>query len=297
MRLAVYDGGGGTRLGVVDGDDLIDITDLTASGPVGPAGPLQALLDTGMASAGLLRPRLADRPRVPLASTRLAAPLPRPGKIVAAPVNYRAHQHEMAAPLTVAELGVFLKAPSSVIGPGGTVLLPYQDVRTDQEAELAVVIGRTARNVRPEHALEHLAGYTCLLDVTVRSTEDRSTRKSFDTFTPIGPWMTTVDEVGDPGALGLRCWVNGEPRQDTSTAELIADVPTLIAYASSVMTLWPGDLIATGTPAGVGQIRHGDRVVVEIDRVGRLEVTVSAETARPYTERPVAGLSATGAAV
>ncbi|MEJ3747976.1 fumarylacetoacetate hydrolase family protein [Actinomycetes bacterium KLBMP 9797] len=212
--------------------------------------------------------------------------LPRPGKIVAAPVNYRDHQAEMAAPLTVADLGVFLKAPSSVIGHGGTVVLPYDDVRTDHEAELAVVIGRVARDVPADLALEYVAGYTCLFDITIRSTEDRSTRKSFDTFTPIGPWVTTPDEVGDPGALGLRCWVNGAPRQSASTADLIFDVPRLIAYASSVMTLWPGDVIATGTPAGVGPIQHGDRVAMEIERVGRLEVTVSGAQAIPYAERP-----------
>jgi 2-keto-4-pentenoate hydratase/2-oxohepta-3-ene-1,7-dioic acid hydratase in catechol pathway len=148
------------------------------------------------------------------------------------------------------------------------------------------VIGREARNVPAERALEYVAGYTCLLDITVRSTEDRSTRKSFDTFTPLGPWVTTPDEVGDPGALGLRCWVGGTLRQSATTADLIFDVPRLIAYASSVMTLWPGDVIATGTPAGVGPIRHGDRIAMDIERVGRLEVTATAEQARPYASRP-----------
>lgn len=281
MRACVYRDGAGVRLGVVDGEDAVDVTDLAPA--FGAAGPLHAVLEHGI---DLARLRPNGRPRRPLSDVELLAPLPRPGKIVAAPVNYRDHQTEMAAPLTVAELGVFLKAPSSVVGPGGTVSLPYTDLRTDQEAELAIVIGRTARDVPEAEALSYVAGYTCLLDITVRSTEDRSTRKSFDTFTPIGPWLTTPDEVGDPDDLELRCWVGGTPRQSASTADLIFGVARLIAYASSVMTLWPGDLVATGTPAGVGPIRHGDRIVMEIERVGRLEVSVSGADARPYATRP-----------
>jgi 2-keto-4-pentenoate hydratase/2-oxohepta-3-ene-1,7-dioic acid hydratase in catechol pathway len=201
-------------------------------------------------------------------------------------VNYVDHQHEMREPTTVAELGVFLKAQTSVLAPGGSILLPYTDKRTDQEAELGVVIGRAARNVSREQALEHVFGYTCALDITVRSGEDRSTRKSFDTFTPLGPWITTADEVGDPATLRLRGWVNGELRQDASTADMIFGVTELIAYASSVMTLLPGDVIVTGTPAGVGPLADGDHVVVEIDRVGRLEVEVSGAQAVPYATRP-----------
>ncbi|WP_422768847.1 fumarylacetoacetate hydrolase family protein [Plantactinospora sp. WMMC1484] len=286
MRLAVFRTDRETRLGVVDGDHLVDITGLVDAPPSGPAGPLHALLGSGADPHRLTAGALAGRPRVPLAGVRFAPPLPRPGKIVAAPVNYRDHQAEMAAPLTVADLGLFLKAPSSVLGHGGAVALPYTDVRTDQEAELAVVIGREARHVPAERALDHVAGYTCLLDITVRSTEDRSTRKSFDTFTPLGPWLTTPEEVGDPGTLALRCWVGGTLRQSASTADLIFGVPQLIAYASSVMTLWPGDIVATGTPAGVGPIRHGERIAVQIDRVGRLEVSVTGDRARPYAARP-----------
>lgn len=286
MRLAVFRTDGGARLGAVVDDDLVDITDLVPTPEAGVAGPLQGMLERGIDLGRLTAAACSDRPRTPLREAVLMAPLPRPGKIVAAPVNYRDHQTEMAAPLTVADLGVFLKAPSSVVGHGGAVTLPYTDLRTDQEAELAVVIGRQARDVPVEDALAYVAGYTCLLDITIRSTEDRSTRKSFDTFTPLGPWLTTPDEVGDPGGLALDCRVNGTLRQSASTADLIFSVPELIAYASSVMTLWPGDVIATGTPAGVGPIRHGDRVTMEIERVGCLEVTVTAQHARPYAERP-----------
>ncbi|MBV9232376.1 MAG: fumarylacetoacetate hydrolase family protein, partial [Chloroflexi bacterium] len=167
-----------------------------------------------------------------------------------------------------------------------TVRLPYLDKRTDQEAELTVVIGRTARNVSVDEALDCVFGYTCGLDITVRSTEDRSTRKSFDTFTPLGPWVVTSDEVGDPHNLELRCWVNGVLRQQANTHDLIFNVAELIAYTSSVMTLWPGDVILTGTPAGVGPIVGGDRILMEIEKVGQLEVTVSDEGATQYASRP-----------
>lgn len=201
--------------------------------------------------------------------------VPDPSKIVAAPVNYLDHQSEMNEDAHIDALGVFLKAPSSVIPNGGTVSLPYLDRRFDQEGELALVIGRTARHVAKEDAVDHIAGYTCLLDLTMRGGEDRSTRKSFDTFTPVGPHLVTPDEVGELSALRLRTWVNGELRQDADIADLVWGVPALVSYISSVMTLHPGDIVSTGTPAGVGRITDGDTVVVEIDNVGRLEVTVS----------------------
>lgn len=273
------------RLVVVTGDRLVDVTD--ALGLVaGPGGPLLALLERGDAAESLAALDLDGLPALPLDGARLAAPIARPGKVVGAPVNYIDHKVEMHEQRTIADYGVFLKASSSVIGPGEDIRLPYLDVRTDQEGELGVVIGRTASRVPVERALEHVFGYLPLLDITVRSGEDRSTRKSFDTFTPIGPWVTTADEVGDPDDLRLRCWVGGELRQDVSTRELIFDVAQLVAYASHVMTLHPGDVIATGTPAGVGPIAAGQRVAVEIDRLGRLEVGVTDDGAIAYADRP-----------
>ncbi|GEN80120.1 hypothetical protein AFE02nite_18540 [Actinotalea fermentans] len=278
------------RLVVVTGDRLVDVTDALglAAGPgVGPGGPLLALLERGDAAEALAALDLDALPSAPSADgARLAAPLARPGKVVGAPVNYVDHKVEMHEQRTIADYGVFLKASSSVIGPGEDIRLPYRDVRTDQEGELGVVIGRTASRVPAERALDHVFGYVPLLDITVRSGEDRSTRKSFDTFTPIGPWVTTADEVGDPGALRLRCWVGDELRQDVSTGELIFDVAQLVAYASHVMTLHPGDVIASGTPAGVGPIAAGQRVAVEIERLGRLEVGVTDDGAIAYADRP-----------
>jgi 2-keto-4-pentenoate hydratase/2-oxohepta-3-ene-1,7-dioic acid hydratase in catechol pathway len=283
MRLALFNKG---RLGLVDGDDLIDVTDqIGGADTAGPAGALQRHIET-VAEEGAVRFDLTGRPRIPLAEADLQAPLPRPGKIIGAPVNYLDHKAEMEYTTSVADLGVFLKANSSVIGPGQDILLPYTDKRTDQEGELGVVIGRTATHVSADEALDHVFGYTCVLDITVRSGEDRSTRKSFDTFTPIGPWIVTADEIPAPDTLDLRCDVGGATRQETNTADLIFGVRELIAYTSSVMTLHPGDVIATGTPAGVGPLSHGDRVVLDIERVGRLEVGVDGSRAVPYEQRP-----------
>jgi 2-keto-4-pentenoate hydratase/2-oxohepta-3-ene-1,7-dioic acid hydratase in catechol pathway len=279
------------RLGVIDDGDVIDVTDRfldLSSRPtwreVFAAGRLDSL---GALEHGL--------PRRPLDEAALLPPVPDTRKIVAAPVNYYAHQAEMSWPTTVHELGVFLKAPSSMVPHNGEVWLPYHDVRTDQEGELALVIGREARNVPVASALDYVAGYTCLLDITIRSSEDRSARKSFDTFTPVGPWITTADEVGDPHDLQLRCWVNGELRQHARTSRLIFGVAMLISYASSVMTLEPGDILSTGTPEGVGPLVDGDLIAVDIERVGRLEVSVSGRNAIAYADRPTVANTSTSA--
>lgn len=273
------------RLHAVLDDRSVDLTDALGLRP-GPGGPLLAFLEAGGTLADLHALDLDALPSHPLDPARLAAPVARPGKVVGAPVNYLDHKAEMGEQRTIADYGVFLKATSSVIGPNEPVRLPYTDLRTDHEGELGVVIGRTASRVPAERALEHVLGYAPVLDITVRSGEDRSTRKSFDTFTPFGPWVTTADEVPDPGALELRCWVDDELRQHASTADLIYDVAELVAYTSHVMTLHPGDVIATGTPAGVGPIAAGQRVAVEITGLGRLEVGVTDEGAIAYADRP-----------
>ena len=143
-----------------------------------------------------------------------------------------------------------------------------------------MVIGRTAREVAAPEAMRHVFGYTGVLDITVRGDEDRSTRKSFDTFTPVGPFLVTADEVADPGALRLRLWVNGELRQDGNSADMIWGIPRLVEYASHVMTLHPGDLISTGTPEGVGPLRPGDEIRIEIEDVGGMTVHVAGPAAR-----------------
>lgn len=261
---------------VVDGSVL----DLRNGLPAGAGlSPIRRLLLAHGGSLPTSDEDLADSPRLPLDEVELLPVVPDPGKIVAAPVNYHDHKAEMGQDAHVDALGVFLKAPTSVLAPSGVVRLPYVDRRFDQEGELALVIGRETRDVAPADVADHIAGYTCLLDMTMRGGEDRSTRKSFDTFTPVGPHLVTPDEVGELHELRLRTWVNDEPRQDADIADLIWDVPTLVAYVSSVMTLLPGDIVTTGTPAGVGQVHDGDTIAVEISGVGRLEVGVSAERA------------------
>jgi 2-keto-4-pentenoate hydratase/2-oxohepta-3-ene-1,7-dioic acid hydratase in catechol pathway len=211
------------------------------------------------------------------------APQPAPRTIVAAPVNYRRHQQEMggaagvyagAAISTIETYAGFVKASGSIVGPDGAIELPFADRRVDHEGELGVVIGRRAARVPRERALEHVFGYVPLMDITIRGEEDRSYRKSFDTFTPIGPAIVTADEAGDPGDLPLELTVNGEPRQRARTRDLIYDVPRLIELYSEAMTLEPGDLIATGTPAGVGPIEPGDVVVLRLGSVGELTMRV-----------------------
>ena len=215
-------------------------------------------------------------------SNRFGPPVVAPGKIVGAPVNYRDHQAEMKVEHTITGLGFFLKSPTSVVGQDGTVPIPFPDRRTDQEAELGVVIGRTASQVSHHQALDYVFGYTCLVDVTVRGSEERSTRKSFAGFTPIGPWITPADDVPDPNQLRLRGWVNDELRQDANTADMVYGVAELIEFISSVTPLEPGDIIATGTPAGVGPIQPGDQIRVEIERLGTLTIDVVAGSHPPH---------------
>ncbi|MFI2297172.1 fumarylacetoacetate hydrolase family protein [Isoptericola sp. NPDC019571] len=282
MRIAVLDG----RVPVVvTKDGVLDVSRVIAT-TESVAGPWGSWLESGHTLKELLELDLSGCPQESFDPQRLSAPLARPRKIVAAPVNYLDHKVEMSEQKSIADYGVFLKAGTSVIGPGQHVELPYDDKRTDQEGELALVIGRTARHVAAEDALDHVFAYTCGLDISLRSTEDRSTRKSFDTFTPLGPWLVTADEIPDPDVLELRCWVAGELRQSTSTADLLFSVPQLIAYASSVMTLEPGDVLLAGTPAGVGPLADGDRVRLDIDSIGSLEVGVRGRDAIAYAARP-----------
>lgn len=223
--------------------------------------------------------RLNRSPALPLGDVRLRPPVPQPSKIVAAPVNYALHQDEMNAQFqnaefTIERLGFFLKAPSSIIGPGDTVLLPFKDRRTDHEAELALVVGKAAKDVPVAEAPDYIFGYFALMDITVRGKEDRPWRKSFDTFTPIGPWIVTADEVGNPNELDMKLWVNEEIRQSANTRTMIYDVYKFFSAASQVMTLLPGDILTTGTPEGVGPIQKGDTVRICIERIGEFSVQV-----------------------
>lgn len=171
---------------------------------------------------------------------------------------------------------MFLKANSSLVGPGEGIALRFPDRRNDHEVELAVIIGKPGNEISRDDALSHVAGYAIGLDISVRGTEDRSLRKSIDSYSVLGPWITTADEVKDPGNLDFSLTVNGEIRQQSNTSELIFDVPRLIEYASTFYTLHPGDIIMTGTPEGVGPLQPGDILAARIESVGAMNVEIRA---------------------
>ena len=221
----------------------------------------------------------------PLSAVRMLSPVANPGKLVAAPANYRAHVDEVFANeatfttnhgMKIKETGLFLKATSSLIGSGTAIEIHHPDRRTDHEIELAVVIGQACRDVSAENALSVIAGYAIGLDITIRGPEERSLRKSLDTYSVLGPWLITADEFGDPANRELILTVNGEKRQQANTSDLILDVPTLIEFASSYYTLRPGDVLYTGTPEGVGPISPGDVISASISGVGAMDVAVIA---------------------
>ena len=217
----------------------------------------------------------------------MALSITRPGKIVCVGLNYRDHAEEGGLDLPTAPL-LFAKWPNTLIGDGEPIVVPPETTQVDYEAELGVVIGSTARRVSEAAALDHVEGYICLNDVTARDLQfgdGQWTRgKSLDTFCPVGPRLVPREEIEDPQALAIRCILNGEAMQDSSTAQMIFSVAEVIAYTSQVITLEPGDLIATGTPAGVGVFRDpkvllkdGDEVSIEIEGLGTLTNPVEKE--------------------
>jgi 2-keto-4-pentenoate hydratase/2-oxohepta-3-ene-1,7-dioic acid hydratase in catechol pathway len=283
MKLCRYDE---HRVGLVEADTVRDVTPvLEALGAF--TYPLPKY-DPFIARLGSLKARIEDAARqatpVSLDRVKLLAPVANPGKIIAAPVNYTRHLQEALADKgihhgnlvsEIQKAGMFLKATSAVVGPGEGVKLVHTDRRNDHEVELALVIGSTAKNVRAAEALEYVAGYCIGLDMTIRGPEERSFRKSPDSYCVLGPWLATPDEVGPPGALQVSITVNGEPRQQASTSDLILGVGELIAWASSFYTLHPGDVILTGTPQGVGPVKPGDTMLAAIERIGAMQVKVS----------------------
>lgn len=248
-------------------------------------GSEAAMVAAGRALAFAARPENAAL-RTPLASVRLLAPL-RPGKILGVGRNYGDHAKEVGGP-RLEMPRIFLKPASSVTGPGTAVRIPPAVTKPDWEAELGVVIGRPARDVTEGTALDYVAGYTVLNDVSAREFQFdvplpmTSFAKGMDGFCPMGPCIATPEVVGEPWALDIRCWLNGEEVQHGNTRDLIFSVPALIAFLSRYMTLEPGDVIATGTPAGVGHfrdppryLRPGDRLRMEVEHVGILEHTIA----------------------
>jgi 2-keto-4-pentenoate hydratase/2-oxohepta-3-ene-1,7-dioic acid hydratase in catechol pathway len=299
MKVALYETGGRVLLGGLSPDGIsLRAFELAPDAVArGALALIEASPEGGLPATGTNA--------VPLASVRLLAPIPRPRRnIFCVGKNYYEHAHEFAksgfdssaaagavpdAPI------IFSKVPESVIGPGDPIRFdPKVSRAIDYEAELAVIVGRGGRNIAKEQALEHVWGYTVLNDVTARDIQGRHKQwllgKSLDSFCPMGPWIVTADEIGGD-ALEVRCWVNGELRQSANTRDLIFDIPTLIATLSNGITLYPGDVIATGTPAGVGigftpprYLVDGDSVRIEIERIGTLENKV-VEESRAANER------------
>ena len=280
------------RLGLVEGSSVRDVTAAldvlpAARYPYPTHDVFIAHLDEVAARAKALA---ASGPLLALDGLKLLSPVANPGKLVAAPVNYEKHlaevksdaslhQNTASHTMTIHKAGVFLKATSSLAGPGEGVALRVPDRRTDHEVELAFVIGRTASRVPRTEALRYVAGYAIGLDISIRGTEDKSFRKSADTYSVLGPWLVTADEIADPGALDLELRVNGERRQHANTSEMTLGVAALIEMASSFYTLYPGDVVFTGTPAGVSPIDPGDEIVATIQGIGSMRVAVRADAA------------------
>jgi 2-keto-4-pentenoate hydratase/2-oxohepta-3-ene-1,7-dioic acid hydratase in catechol pathway len=284
VRIVVFDD---FRIGTAEADGIHDLTDLIEDVPAFAA---ITRMNEFIARFDELRDRVEARRRsragvIPLDAVRLRSPVPCPRNFLAAPLNYAAHGDEVRdghgnSTGTARELGFFVKASGSICGQPDAIELPVLPGRRfDHEGEIGVVIGRETRAASRDVALKAVFGYTMLVDVTMRMTEtqreERPMRKSFSTFAPTGPWIVTADEIDDPSTLTVRLFVNDEQRQSGTLTDLIVDVPGLIVHASSVLTLMPGDLYATGSPAGVGPIVPGDALTVQCDAIGELRLNVT----------------------
>jgi 2-keto-4-pentenoate hydratase/2-oxohepta-3-ene-1,7-dioic acid hydratase in catechol pathway len=277
MKLATFTHGGSTRIGVADGDEMVD---LSASVPNLPR-EMVAFLEAGPDAMEAARASVSNGTRIPLADVHLEAPITRPPKFLAVGLNYADHVAESGME-TPEHPTIFNKQSTCVTGPTDPVHVPRASHVLDYEGELGIVIGRRGRHVSRDAAADYIAGYVVVNDVTVRDWQFRTPTwtmgKSFDTHGPIGPWIVTTDEIGDPHRLDLRTYVNGELRQESNTKQLIFDCFNLVEHFSTAFTLEPGDIIATGTPSGVGIVhkppqilKAGDVVRVEIEGIGEIE--------------------------
>ncbi|HEY0943313.1 MAG TPA: fumarylacetoacetate hydrolase family protein [Steroidobacter sp.] len=274
MRLCRFDT---DRVGVLRGDRVVDVTSVLDSIPatrwpfdpgdllIANFGRLKHLIDQEM---------LTGEPRH-LADCALKSPVANPSKILGALNNYHEPADDADYPVSTLDRdGLFLKASTSLAGPSDGIELAWPGRQHDHEVELAVVIGSWCRNVSRERAMDHVVGYTVALDMTMKGSEERGLRKSLDAHTVLGPWLITRDEIADPGNLGLWLQVNRQPRQRGNTRNLLNDVPRLIEYVSSFFTLYPGDILLTGTPPGAGPVAPGDIIDAGIVGVGSMRVEV-----------------------
>lgn len=287
MKIARYDDG---QVGVIVDGGVRDLTPLVEERWHGTPFAVNDLIARWDELEERAAELASEGPERGLDEVRLLTPTPAPQNLLAAPSNYHLHIDEifgskhapkgLRAEHTADDLGFFLKPPGSICGPEDPILLPPLEGRAfHHEIELGLVIGTGARGLRPEQALEHVFGYVTLLDITMRTEgehqEERVQRKSFESFTPIGPYIVTADEIADPNNLDLHLEVNGETRQKATTADLIVNVEELVARASNVLPLAPGDVYATGTPDGIGPIVPGDTVTAGVEHLGDLRMPVA----------------------
>jgi 2-keto-4-pentenoate hydratase/2-oxohepta-3-ene-1,7-dioic acid hydratase in catechol pathway len=277
---------GDNQLGLVEGNAVCDVSAALKALPPprypAPKGdPLIANLARVREEIHKVAP---GAKKIPIKDVRFLSPVANPSKIIGTPVNYLKHIEEAASQRDVftgryqggiEEQGLFLKATSSLVGPGEGVKLRFLDRRTDHEMELGVVIGTFANNIEQARALDHVAGYCIALDMVVRGGEDRSFRKSIDTYAVAGPWLVTADEIPDPGHLKFSLAVNGEVRQASDTQFMIMSIERQIAWASTWYPLYPGDIIMTGTCEGVSRVVPGDIMHCEIEKIGAMDVAIS----------------------
>ena len=285
MKLCRYDD---DRLGVVRGNMVHDVTE--AQTQIRAAAPYAMKGDAVIAALPAWRARIEDlagkAPGRPLASVKLLSPVARPSKLVAAPTNYKAHIDEMQArqqqpgatqtPFSpfIEKAGLFLKANSSMVGPSEGVEIRFPDRRNEHEVELCIVFGKPGSDIPREQALDHVAGYCIGLDMTARGQEDRSFRKSIDSYSVLGPWFVTADEIADPDNVPLSIFVNGEKKQESNTKMLIYDCKKLIEWGSTFYSFYPGDVLFTGTPEGVSPVKPGDTMRAVIEPIGEMTIAV-----------------------
>jgi ureidoglycolate lyase len=284
MKLVTFESAGANRIGVVAGNGLID---LARAAPNLPTGMIDLIAVWPAVRDDVRRAVETAKPAGKIADFALRAPIPNPSKIMAIGLNYADHIAESGQPKPEKQIW-FPKLPSAVNGPFAPIQLPKASSAVDYEAEMVVIVGQRCRHVSKERAHEVVFGYCVGNDVSVRDWQFHTTQwmlgKSFDTHAPFGPWIVTADEIGDPHSLGIRCFVNGEMRQNSNTKNLVFNVFDQIALLSRAVTLEPGDVIFTGTPGGVGMamkppcyLKAGDVVRVEIDKIGAIEAGIVPE--------------------
>jgi 2-keto-4-pentenoate hydratase/2-oxohepta-3-ene-1,7-dioic acid hydratase in catechol pathway len=282
MKICRFDD---NQLGLIQGDMVLNVSKAlvvlpSLNWPYPHGDQLITNLDAVMA---VIRDIRDTAPAKPISEVKLLSPVANPMNIVGAPINYQKHIEESnmddgivsQRPITnIWDWGMFLKSNSSLVGAGQGVALRFIENRNDHEVELAAIIGKTGTNISAKNALDHVAGYAIGLDMTTRGKELQSFRKSSDSYSVLGPWMVTKDEIEDPNDLDLTISVNGEQRQNSNTNQLVYNVQKCIEYTTTRYTLYPGDIIMTGTPDGVGPVGPGDIMTAEIESIGRMDVAV-----------------------